>query len=158
MIKKHILFFIMLFFIFISNMNFKKNERIHTDDFIEHANWYRTYNHLNTLIYDKKIEEASRIQTMYNYENNACVHYNDEFPTLKDRLNEAQIDDILCYSENIIVIKNVKSLENIEKRIFDEYIKSESHRKNMLLECVNSIGIYTFYDGRDLYSTVVFCN
>ena len=148
----------MLLFIFISNIKIRSNIKLKNDKFLEYVNEYRQSNNLNVLLYNDKIELASKIQTYYNFTNKACVHYNEQFPTLKDRLTEVDIEDIICYSENIIVIRNVKTLVNIEKRIFDEYLRSESHRENMVLECVNNMGIYTLYDGKNIYSTVVFCN
>lgn len=148
----------MLLMIFLSNKDKNEIRNVKHNNFIVFTNNYRKSKNLNSLNYNNKLEDASKIQTLYNYNNNTCVHYNDEYPTLKDRLVVVDIEDVLCYSENIIVIRNIKTLANVEKRIFDEYIKSESHRKNMLLECVNSIGFYTIYDGKDVYSTVVFCN
>lgn len=148
----------MLLFMFISNIKTRTDIKLKNDIFLEYVNKYRQSNNLNFLEFNDKIELASKIQTYYNFNNRSCVHYNKKFPTLKNRLLEANVEDIICYSENIIVIRNIKSLVNIEKRIFDEYIRSESHRENMILGCVNNMGIYTLYDGKDIYSTVVFCN
>ena len=152
------IFLLMIIFIVSYSNKTEQYETINNSIFIELVNEYRLEKGLNKLTINQEITNSASIQTKYNFKNKSCNHYNKLYPTLTDRLVNSNITESICCSENIIYIGNVKFLNNIDKRIFDEYVKSISHRNNMLLYCVNYIGVYTIYDGTNIYSTVVFCD
>jgi uncharacterized protein YkwD len=150
--------FLSLLITFNITTNVSKKKKFDDIKFSNLINEYRKDNGLKPLEYDNKVEYASQIQTKYNYSHKICEHYNSKFPTVKERLIRANVNNPSCYSENLIVIKNVKSMRNIEEKVLQSYINSKSHKRNMLLSCSKKIGVFTIYDGKDLYSTVVFCD
>jgi len=142
---------------------------------LKYINEYRRLHGLNALIYDKTLEEASKLQAVYDCEtysnypisSNHALHENTLYPQVRNRLDKVGYkfnSNFSYWYENAIrynkLTKDNRWFFDIDKQIFEDYKNSLSHNETMLNKCSTKIGIYTVYDAEKecLYNVIVFAN
>lgn len=140
-----------------------------SQEFLRILNQYRHEHNLEPLIYDAIVEKAAQIQCEYLYRKkiNDHLHDNVELPTAQYRLDKTGYVTTSSlykyrYCENAIHYASMSpsdpDFKQLEYEMFMDYKRSPNHNKNMLNENVTKVGIYTIYDGKDLYNIMVFVN
>lgn len=142
---------------------------------LKYINIHRVEHGLAPLIYDKLLENAAKMQAVYDYntysnlplKSEHDLHENKIYPTKISRLNNVgykfNSKSGICY-ENALrynkLEKQHKLLSELEKVMFTDYKNSIPHNETMLNNSSTRIGIYTIYDPvmECLYNVVVFAN
>jgi uncharacterized protein YkwD len=159
-----LIFFSLL--IMVSNSLFSQNMANSSDTkcMLDMINYHRRVNKLKPLRYDSKLELAAFLQAYDNYLHNKGGHDNTnsaiKTPDMRIKYTGYQLNFWYHWSENVGRIYNyhqdVTSRDTVDDNLFDSWINSSSHNKNILHPNIRKMGIFTIKRGNDYYSVIVF--
>jgi uncharacterized protein YkwD len=128
-----------------------KSYNLMTEDVLKYTNEARQKNGLPALRLNENLSKAAKAKALDMAVNNCFSHVTPACPTLFGFLEE---HNITCNSAGENLAKNINS----GKAIVDAWMKSESHRNNILNGGYNSVGIGCHKIGKDLYVVQFFIN
>jgi uncharacterized protein YkwD len=145
------------------------NDDLNVDRLLKLMNKYRSQHGVHPLVYDVELEKAAKLQATYNHKakRTGDLHYNPVLDRSVDRMNAVGVATIkeqyseICYAllnldPDMPLSRVAAPYANMEERMFEGYKGSPSHAEAMRNGTYDKAGIYTVYDGRYIYNTVVF--